>query len=90
MILTCLVSLSEMGSNVDADLPDVSISLILMMISRKMLPPFSTLTLWFCCLLLQPPQPSLPEEETDEERGLRRLFEQLAGAVTSKTLKFLI
>ncbi|KAM9770103.1 calpain-9 [Menidia menidia] len=39
----------EMGSNVDADLPD-------------------------------PPMPSSPEEETDEERGLRRLFEQLAGA----------
>uniref|UniRef100_A0A8D3E892 Calpain 9 n=1 Tax=Scophthalmus maximus TaxID=52904 RepID=A0A8D3E892_SCOMX len=40
----------EMGSNVDADLPD-------------------------------PPMPSEPDEETDEERGLRRLFEQLAGEV---------
>ncbi|XP_040892989.1 calpain-9 isoform X2 [Toxotes jaculatrix] len=39
----------EMGSDVDADLPD-------------------------------PPMPNPPEEETDEERGLRRLFEQLAGA----------
>ncbi|KAM4584699.1 calpain-9 [Odontesthes bonariensis] len=39
----------EMGSNVDADLPD-------------------------------PPMPSPPEEETHEEKGLRRLFEQLAGA----------
>jgi len=39
----------EMGSNVDADLPE-------------------------------PPMPSPPEEETDEERGLRRLFDQLAGA----------
>ncbi|XP_075947887.1 calpain-9 [Anarhichas minor] len=38
----------EMGSNVDADLPD-------------------------------PPPPSAPEDETDEEKGLRRLFEQLAG-----------
>ncbi|XP_076585434.1 calpain-9 [Chaetodon auriga] len=38
----------EMGSKVDADLPD-------------------------------PPPPSLPEEESDEEKGLRRLFEQLAG-----------
>ncbi|KAM9362469.1 calpain-9 [Symphorus nematophorus] len=38
----------EMGSNVDADLPD-------------------------------PPPPSLPEEESDEEKGLRRLFDQLAG-----------
>ncbi|KAM9793031.1 calpain-9 [Neosynchiropus ocellatus] len=38
----------EMGSEVDADLPD-------------------------------PPPPSLPEEESDEEKGLRRLFEQLAG-----------
>ncbi|XP_070776150.1 calpain-9 isoform X2 [Enoplosus armatus] len=39
----------EMGSKVDADLPD-------------------------------PPMPSPPEEESDEEKGLRRLFEQLAGA----------
>ncbi|XP_053191095.1 calpain-9 [Scomber japonicus] len=39
----------EMGSTIDADLPD-------------------------------PPMPSAPEEETDEEKGLRRLFEQLAGA----------
>ncbi|XP_069024101.1 calpain-9 [Embiotoca jacksoni] len=39
----------EMGSSVDADLPD-------------------------------PPMPSAPEEESDEEKGLRRLFEQLAGA----------
>ncbi|KAM6941231.1 calpain-9 [Lycodopsis pacificus] len=38
----------EMGSNVDADLPD-------------------------------PPPPSAPEDETDEEKGLRRLFDQLAG-----------
>ncbi|XP_062244260.1 calpain-9 [Platichthys flesus] len=38
----------EMGSNVDADLPD-------------------------------PPMPSDPEDESDEEKGLRRLFEQLAG-----------
>ncbi|XP_042341093.1 calpain-9 [Plectropomus leopardus] len=38
----------EMGSDVDADLPD-------------------------------PPPPSAPEDETDEEKGLRRLFEQLAG-----------
>ncbi|KAK5615365.1 Calpain-9 [Crenichthys baileyi] len=39
----------EMGSIVDADLPE-------------------------------PPMPSPPEEETDEEKGLRRLFEQLAGS----------
>ncbi|XP_005944085.1 calpain-9 [Haplochromis burtoni] len=39
----------EMGSKVDADLPD-------------------------------PPMPSPPEEETKEEKGLRRLFEQLAGS----------
>uniref|UniRef100_A0A672FYQ4 Calpain 9 n=1 Tax=Salarias fasciatus TaxID=181472 RepID=A0A672FYQ4_SALFA len=31
----------------------------------------------FC--FLQPPPPSSPEEETDEEKGLRRLFDQLAG-----------
>ena len=30
--------------------------------------------------------PSPPEEETDEERGLRRLFEQLAGAVRKQRL----
>ncbi|KAM4611413.1 calpain-9 [Polymixia lowei] len=30
--------------------------------------------------LPDPPMPSLPEEETDEEKGLRRLFEQLAGS----------
>ncbi|KAE8300615.1 Calpain-9 [Larimichthys crocea] len=49
----------EMGSNVDADLPD-------------------------------PPPPSAPEEETDEEKGLRRLFEQLAGedqAISVRELK---
>ncbi|KAM8772553.1 calpain-9 [Acanthopagrus schlegelii] len=39
----------EMGTTIDADLPD-------------------------------PPPPSEPEEESEEERGLRRLFEQLAGA----------
>ncbi|XP_056136857.1 calpain-9 [Lampris incognitus] len=30
--------------------------------------------------LPDPPMPSPPEEETDEERSLRRLFEQLAGS----------
>uniref|UniRef100_A0A3P9QDU4 Calpain 9 n=1 Tax=Poecilia reticulata TaxID=8081 RepID=A0A3P9QDU4_POERE len=39
----------EMGTNVDADLPE-------------------------------PPLPSAPEDETEEEKGLRRLFEQLAGS----------
>uniref|UniRef100_M4ANX3 Calpain 9 n=2 Tax=Xiphophorus maculatus TaxID=8083 RepID=M4ANX3_XIPMA len=39
----------EMGTNVDADLPE-------------------------------PPMPSAPEEETEEEKGLRRLFDQLAGS----------
>lgn len=29
----------------------------------------------------QPPPPSEPQEESEEEKGLRRLFEQLAGAV---------
>ncbi|KAA8593129.1 hypothetical protein FQN60_018584, partial [Etheostoma spectabile] len=38
----------EMGSNVDANLPD-------------------------------PPMPTSPEEETTEEKGLRKLFDQLAG-----------
>jgi len=31
--------------------------------------------------------PSSPEEETDEEKGLRRLFEQLAGAVRNSLWK---
>uniref|UniRef100_A0A665TP38 Calpain catalytic domain-containing protein n=1 Tax=Echeneis naucrates TaxID=173247 RepID=A0A665TP38_ECHNA len=31
--------------------------------------------------LPDPPMPSPPEEESDEEKGLRRLFEQLAGSV---------
>ncbi|XP_051993871.1 calpain-9-like [Xyrauchen texanus] len=30
--------------------------------------------------LVQPPAPNPPEEETDEEKGLRRLFEQIAGS----------
>ncbi|KAM3864704.1 calpain-9 [Diretmus argenteus] len=30
--------------------------------------------------LPDPPMPSRPEEETEEEKGLRRLFEQLAGS----------
>uniref|UniRef100_A0A8C8DWD8 Calpain 9 n=1 Tax=Oryzias sinensis TaxID=183150 RepID=A0A8C8DWD8_9TELE len=30
-------------------------------------------------LFLQPPMPTAPEEETDEEKSLRRLFDQLAG-----------
>uniref|UniRef100_A0A673Y728 Calpain 9 n=1 Tax=Salmo trutta TaxID=8032 RepID=A0A673Y728_SALTR len=33
------------------------------------------------CSLLPPPMPSLPEEETDEEKGLRRMFEKIAGSV---------
>uniref|UniRef100_A0A3Q3X1P9 Uncharacterized protein n=1 Tax=Mola mola TaxID=94237 RepID=A0A3Q3X1P9_MOLML len=33
-----------------------------------------------------PPPPSLPEEETDEEKFLRRLFEQLAGEVRKTSL----
>lgn len=46
----------EMGSNVDADLPE-------------------------------PPMPSPPEEETEEEKGLRRLFEQLAGSDKAISVK---
>uniref|UniRef100_A0A8C7GD93 Calpain 9 n=1 Tax=Oncorhynchus kisutch TaxID=8019 RepID=A0A8C7GD93_ONCKI len=30
--------------------------------------------------LPDPPMPSLPEEETDEEKGLRRMFEKIAGS----------
>uniref|UniRef100_A0A3Q4G8H0 Calpain 9 n=1 Tax=Neolamprologus brichardi TaxID=32507 RepID=A0A3Q4G8H0_NEOBR len=32
------------------------------------------------CCFHQPPMPTPPEEETKEEKGLRRLFEQLAGS----------
>uniref|UniRef100_A0A3Q3MGC9 Calpain 9 n=1 Tax=Mastacembelus armatus TaxID=205130 RepID=A0A3Q3MGC9_9TELE len=38
------------------------------------------LVLMLCCLH-QPPMPSAPEEESSEEKGLRRLFDQLAGDV---------
>uniref|UniRef100_A0A8C7GCU8 Calpain 9 n=1 Tax=Oncorhynchus kisutch TaxID=8019 RepID=A0A8C7GCU8_ONCKI len=31
--------------------------------------------------VLPPPMPSLPEEETDEEKGLRRMFEKIAACV---------
>uniref|UniRef100_A0A4W5PZW8 Calpain 9 n=1 Tax=Hucho hucho TaxID=62062 RepID=A0A4W5PZW8_9TELE len=31
--------------------------------------------------LPDPPMPSLPEEETDEEKGLRRMFEKIAGSM---------
>lgn len=30
---------------------------------------------------VKPPKPNPPAEETDEEKGLRRLFEQIAGSV---------
>uniref|UniRef100_A0A8C4HIH6 Calpain 9 n=1 Tax=Dicentrarchus labrax TaxID=13489 RepID=A0A8C4HIH6_DICLA len=39
---------------------------------------YRLLVLMLCCFH-QPPPPSDPEEESKEERGLRRLFEQLAG-----------
>lgn len=29
--------------------------------------------------------PTLPEKETDEEKGLRKLFEQIAGSVRQQT-----
>uniref|UniRef100_A0A4W6G9J5 Calpain 9 n=1 Tax=Lates calcarifer TaxID=8187 RepID=A0A4W6G9J5_LATCA len=35
-----------------------------------------------------PAPPSPPEEETDEEKGLRRLFDQLAGSVRKTPIKF--
>uniref|UniRef100_A0AAQ6AKU0 Calpain 9 n=1 Tax=Amphiprion ocellaris TaxID=80972 RepID=A0AAQ6AKU0_AMPOC len=38
------------------------------------------LMLCYACLF-QPPMPTQPEEETDEEKGLRRLFNQLSGEV---------
>ncbi|XP_013986495.1 calpain-9 [Salmo salar] len=40
--------------------------------------------------LPDPPMPSLPEEETDEEKGLRRMFEKIAGsdqAISAKELQ---
>uniref|UniRef100_A0A8C2IUV0 Calpain 9 n=1 Tax=Cyprinus carpio TaxID=7962 RepID=A0A8C2IUV0_CYPCA len=32
-------------------------------------------------MYVHPPKPNPPEEESDEEKGLRRLFEQIAGSV---------
>ena len=37
--------------------------------------------------VFQPPMPSLPEDESDEEKGLRRLFEKIAGSV--RTIKIM-
>lgn len=76
----------EMGTKVDADLPDVS---------TETRGPEVCQSIQSCKVLLnwahlsqQPPPPSLPEEETEEEKGLRRLFEQLAGDVrNSNTLQ---
>lgn len=69
-----VLSHREMGSTVDADLPEVS---------RSDPGPekSSALLVLTECVCSQPPPPSLPEEETDEEKGLRRLFNQLAGDV---------
>uniref|UniRef100_A0A8C4HJ46 Calpain 9 n=1 Tax=Dicentrarchus labrax TaxID=13489 RepID=A0A8C4HJ46_DICLA len=46
---------------------------------------YRLLVLMLCCFH-QPPPPSDPEEESKEERGLRRLFEQLAGDVRKQQL----
>ncbi len=40
-------------------------------------------SVWF----VKPPKPNPPEEETDEEKGLRRLFEQIAGSVRNWKLQ---
>lgn len=41
---------------------------------------------WLFVVSPQPPMPTPPEEETDEEKGLRRLFDQLAGSVRKQQL----
>lgn len=69
-----VLSHREMGSTVDADLPEVSPSDP----GPEKSPALLMLTE---CVCSQPPPPSLPEEESDEEKGLRRLFDQLAGDV---------
>uniref|UniRef100_A0A8C4HJW9 Calpain 9 n=1 Tax=Dicentrarchus labrax TaxID=13489 RepID=A0A8C4HJW9_DICLA len=50
---------------------------------------YRLLVLMLCCFH-QPPPPSDPEEESKEERGLRRLFEQLAGDVRKHTCHSII
>uniref|UniRef100_A0A671L0D3 Calpain-9-like n=1 Tax=Sinocyclocheilus anshuiensis TaxID=1608454 RepID=A0A671L0D3_9TELE len=43
--------------------------------------------------LPEPPKPNPPEEETDEEKGLRRLFEQIAGsdkAISARELQHVL
>ncbi|XP_043073920.1 calpain-9 isoform X1 [Puntigrus tetrazona] len=43
--------------------------------------------------LPDPPKPNPPEEETDEEKGLRRLFEQIAGsdkAISARELQHVL
>uniref|UniRef100_A0A7N9AYH1 Calpain 9 n=1 Tax=Mastacembelus armatus TaxID=205130 RepID=A0A7N9AYH1_9TELE len=47
---------------------------------KKLINQSGLLVLMLCCLH-QPPMPSAPEEESSEEKGLRRLFDQLAGDV---------
>ncbi|XP_036378348.1 calpain-9 [Megalops cyprinoides] len=43
--------------------------------------------------LPDPPMPNPPEEETDEEKGLRRLFQQISGsdqAISARELQFVL
>uniref|UniRef100_A0A8C6PZ60 Calpain 9 n=1 Tax=Nothobranchius furzeri TaxID=105023 RepID=A0A8C6PZ60_NOTFU len=42
------------------------------------------------CSFHQPPMPSPPEEETSEEKSLRRLFEQLAGSYEILTRSLMV
>uniref|UniRef100_A0A671QB64 TAF5-like RNA polymerase II p300/CBP-associated factor-associated factor 65 kDa subunit 5L n=1 Tax=Sinocyclocheilus anshuiensis TaxID=1608454 RepID=A0A671QB64_9TELE len=44
-------------------------------------------------MYVHPPKPNPPEEETDEEKGLRRLFEQIAGsdkAISARELQHVL
>uniref|UniRef100_A0AAQ5Z4E3 Calpain 9 n=1 Tax=Amphiprion ocellaris TaxID=80972 RepID=A0AAQ5Z4E3_AMPOC len=56
---------------------------------KKASPSLLLLMLCYACLF-QPPMPTQPEEETDEEKGLRRLFNQLSGEVKISIMDKLI
>lgn len=70
-----------MGTEVDADLPEVSLHVCLSSsVCLPVCPPVIYMNL-SVPPPHQPPMPSAPEDESDEEKALRGLFDQLAGSV---------
>ncbi|MBN3324043.1 CAN9 protein, partial [Atractosteus spatula] len=70
----------EMGSTIEADLPETETSFqfkIHCFLSDLFPDLFHILIVRQISII--PPRPSLKEEESNEEKGLRRLFEQIAG-----------